>query len=65
MNVIQSVTRNGRSILLTAVLAVILIYLFSIIGFVFFRDDFLAEVEVIVSEEVKEGIAFKLFYLVI
>uniref|UniRef100_A0A6A7G5P7 Inositol 1,4,5-trisphosphate receptor n=5 Tax=Hirondellea gigas TaxID=1518452 RepID=A0A6A7G5P7_9CRUS len=39
-NVIQSVTRNGWSIILTAALALILIYLFSIIAFVFFRDDF-------------------------
>ena len=42
---IRSVTKNGRSILLTAVLAVILIYLFSIVGFTFFRDDFLIEIE--------------------
>ena len=44
-NVIRSVTRNGRSIIMTALLAVILIYLFSIIGYLFFRDDFLLEVE--------------------
>jgi inositol 1,4,5-triphosphate receptor type 1 len=44
-NVIRSVTRNGRSILLTALLALILIYSFSIIGFLFFRDDFLVETE--------------------
>lgn len=44
-NVIRSVTKNGRSIILTAVLAVILIYLFSIIGFVFFQDDFQLEVD--------------------
>ena len=45
LNVIRSVTKNGRSILLTAVLAVILIYLFSIVGFIFFKDDFLLEVD--------------------
>ncbi|ESN92215.1 hypothetical protein HELRODRAFT_194356 [Helobdella robusta] len=45
LNVIRSVTKNGRSILLTAVLAVILIYLFSIVGFTFFRDDFLIEID--------------------
>lgn len=44
-NVIRSVTRNGRSILLTALLALILIYSFSIVGFLFFRDDFLVETE--------------------
>ncbi|KAI0235730.1 Inositol 1,4,5-trisphosphate receptor type 1 [Lamellibrachia satsuma] len=45
LNVIRSVTKNGRSILLTTVLAVILIYLFSIVGFIFFKDDFLIEVD--------------------
>ncbi|XP_055999570.1 inositol 1,4,5-trisphosphate receptor type 1-like isoform X4 [Ostrea edulis] len=44
-NVIKSVTKNGRSIILTAVLAVIIIYLFSIIGYICFQDDFLIEVE--------------------
>ena len=44
-NVIKSVTKNGRSIILTAVLAVIIIYLFSIIGYMCFQDDFLMEVE--------------------
>ena len=32
LNVMRSVTRNGRSIVLTAVLALILVYMFSIIG---------------------------------
>ena len=45
INVIRSVTRNGRSILLTAVLALILVYMFSIIGYIFFKDDFLVEVD--------------------
>ena len=45
LNVIRSVTKNGRSILLTALLAVILIYLFSIVGFIAFRDDFIIEVD--------------------
>jgi len=44
-NVIKSVTRNGRSIILTAVLALILVYIFSVIGFVFFKDDFLIDVD--------------------
>lgn len=42
---IRSVTRNGRSIIFTAVLALILVYLFSIIGYVFFKDDFLVAVD--------------------
>nr|XP_014347325.1 PREDICTED: inositol 1,4,5-trisphosphate receptor type 2 [Latimeria chalumnae] len=45
LNVIKSVTRNGRSIILTAVLALILVYLFSIVGFLFFRDDFITDVD--------------------
>lgn len=45
LNVIRSVTRNGRSIILTAVLALILVYLFSIIGYMFFKDDFLVQVD--------------------
>ena len=36
LNVIRSVTRNGRSIVLTAVLALILVYMFSIIGYLSF-----------------------------
>lgn len=38
-------TRNGRSILLTALLALILVYLFSIVGFLFLKDDFILEVD--------------------
>eukprot|EP00118_Oscarella_pearsei_P014018 m.117174 g.117174 ORF g.117174 m.117174 type:complete len:2678 (+) comp37607_c0_seq1:123-8156(+) len=45
LNVIRSVTKNGRSIVLTAVLALILVYMFSIVGFVMFRDDFLIGIE--------------------
>lgn len=45
LNVIRSVTRNGRSIIFTAVLALILVYLFSIIGYIFFKDDFLVPVD--------------------
>uniref|UniRef100_A0A3Q3GY29 Ion transport domain-containing protein n=1 Tax=Labrus bergylta TaxID=56723 RepID=A0A3Q3GY29_9LABR len=45
LNVIKSVTRNGRSIILTAVLAIFLVYFFSIIGFLFFKNDFRMEVD--------------------
>ena len=45
LNVIRSVTRNGRSIILTAVLALILVYMFSIIGFIFFKDDFIVSID--------------------
>lgn len=42
---IKSVTRNGRSILLTALLALILVYLFSIVGFLCLKEDFIMEVD--------------------
>ena len=45
LNVMKSVTRNGRSILLTAVFAIILVYMFSIVGYMFFRDDFIMDTE--------------------
>ncbi|KAF5282120.1 hypothetical protein FQA39_LY17676 [Lamprigera yunnana] len=54
LNVIRSVTRNGRSIILTAVLAIILVYMFSIIGFMFFKDDFLVSVDEVASEVMYE-----------
>lgn len=40
-------TRNGRSILLTALLALILVYLFSIVGFLCLKDDFIMEVDLL------------------
>jgi inositol 1,4,5-triphosphate receptor type 1 len=43
--VIRSVTRNGRSIVLTAMFASILVYLFSIIGYLFFNDQCIVEIE--------------------
>lgn len=59
LNVIRSVTRNGRSIILTAVLALILVYMFSIIGYIFFKDDFLVPVDdEIVPESVSDAKAF-------
>ncbi|KAK3699926.1 hypothetical protein QZH41_016593, partial [Actinostola sp. cb2023] len=45
LNVIRSVTRNGRSIILTAVLALILVYMFSLVAFLFLKDDFLVETD--------------------
>ncbi|KAH7730957.1 ITR-1 protein [Aphelenchoides avenae] len=44
-NVIRSVTRNWQSIILTGLLGLILVYHFSIIGFVFFQKDFALEIE--------------------
>ncbi|RXN10998.1 inositol 1,4,5-trisphosphate receptor type 2 [Labeo rohita] len=58
LNVMRSVTKNGRSIFLTAVLAIILVYLFSIVGFLFFKDDFLMEVDrlpALMEEEDEDG----------
>jgi hypothetical protein len=40
LNVIRSVTQNGRSIVLTAVLALILVFMFSIIGYFSFMSLF-------------------------
>lgn len=45
LNVIRSVTRNGRSIILTAMLALILVYMFSLVAFLFLKDDFLVETD--------------------
>eukprot|EP01061_Rhynchopus_euleeides_P047402 TRINITY_DN9485_c2_g1_i1.p1 TRINITY_DN9485_c2_g1~~TRINITY_DN9485_c2_g1_i1.p1 ORF type:complete len:443 (+),score=233.20 TRINITY_DN9485_c2_g1_i1:103-1431(+) len=39
-NVIKAVTKNGRSLLLTVLLGTIIIYLFSVVGFVLFRESF-------------------------
>ena len=50
LNVINSVTKNFRSIFFTTFLAIILVYLFSIVGFVFFQDDFIIEAEGLVEE---------------
>uniref|UniRef100_A0A663MHX2 Inositol 1,4,5-trisphosphate receptor n=1 Tax=Athene cunicularia TaxID=194338 RepID=A0A663MHX2_ATHCN len=58
LNVIKSVTRNGRSIILTAVLALILVYLFSIIGFLFLKDDFIMEVDRLKIRTPVAGIVF-------
>jgi hypothetical protein len=47
LNVIRSVTRNGRSIVLTAVLALILVYMFSIIGYFSFMSLSMFHIEII------------------
>jgi len=52
LNVVKSVTRNGRSIVLTALLALVLVYLFSIVGFLFFQEDFIVETEPIRIDEI-------------
>lgn len=57
LNVIKSVTRNGRSIILTAVLALILVYMFSIIGYMFFKDDFLVSVDEEVISSIEQKVA--------
>ncbi|CAI4231953.1 unnamed protein product [Auanema sp. JU1783] len=44
-NVISSVTRNWQSIILTGLLALILVYVFSIIGYTFFQKDFALEID--------------------
>lgn len=54
-NVIRSVTRNVRSIIFTFILAVILVYFFSIVGFMFLQDDFLIEVSPVYSSQYCEA----------
>ncbi|XP_058230096.1 inositol 1,4,5-trisphosphate receptor type 1 isoform X9 [Hemibagrus wyckioides] len=54
LNVIKSVTRNGRSIVLTAVLALILVYLFSIVGYIIFKDDFILNVDRIPNKTLEQ-----------
>ncbi|XP_068602386.1 inositol 1,4,5-trisphosphate-gated calcium channel ITPR3 [Brachionichthys hirsutus] len=54
-NVIKSVTRNGRSILLTALLALILVYLFSIVGFLCLKEDFIMEVDLLSGPQQNEA----------
>lgn len=63
LNVIKSVTRNGRSIVLTAVLALILVYLFSIVGYIFFKDDFILEVDRVPNTTLSEDRLVSLMFL--
>uniref|UniRef100_A0A674EWP6 Inositol 1,4,5-trisphosphate receptor n=1 Tax=Salmo trutta TaxID=8032 RepID=A0A674EWP6_SALTR len=58
LNVVKSVTRNGRSIVLTAVLALILVYLFSIVGFLFLKDDFRMDVQRLPGRHTPHGCMF-------
>lgn len=64
-NVIKSVTRNGRSILLTALLALILVYLFSIVGFLFLKDDFILEVDRLPDSKAQGKLSHGLLSLVL
>uniref|UniRef100_A0A8C2WA28 Inositol 1,4,5-trisphosphate receptor n=1 Tax=Cyclopterus lumpus TaxID=8103 RepID=A0A8C2WA28_CYCLU len=62
-NVIKSVTRNGRSILLTALLALILVYLFSIVGFLCLKEDFIMEVDPLRPvEKYSDGVLLYKYY---
>ena len=59
LNVMKSVTKNAKSILLTAVFAMILVYIFAFVGFIFFRDDFVIEAETLAEIETKSPSAEK------
>ncbi|KAK0400335.1 hypothetical protein QR680_003453 [Steinernema hermaphroditum] len=50
-NVIRSVTRNWQSIILTGLLALILVFHFSIIGYLFFQRDFRMSVDKLADDE--------------
>ncbi|XP_065219577.1 inositol 1,4,5-trisphosphate receptor [Planococcus citri] len=54
LNVINSVTRNGLSIIYTAFLALILVYIFSFVGYLFFKNDFLIDVDEMVVPEIEQ-----------
>lgn len=41
--VIRAVTLNGRSIILTALLTFVVVYLYAILGFLFFRNQFIQD----------------------
>ncbi|KAK4470965.1 hypothetical protein MN116_006470 [Schistosoma mekongi] len=45
LNVVRSVTKNGRSIFLTGILALIIIYLYAIVGYAYFQNDFTIEID--------------------
>lgn len=73
-NVIQCVIRNAKSVILTALLAVIIIYLFAICGYIFLKDDFVlgvspkAENQLIPlddSSEVRERVCDTLLFCII
>ncbi|KAH9582493.1 hypothetical protein MS3_00007235 [Schistosoma haematobium] len=56
LNVVRSVTKNGRSIFLTGILALIIIYLYSIIGYAYFQNDFTIEIDVTNDNETVDSI---------
>ena len=39
--VLKAVTLNGRAILVTGVFGLIIIYIYAIVGFALFKDDFI------------------------
>jgi len=59
-NVISSVTRNGKSLLLTATLMMIIIYLFTVIGFHLFPEDFSDDAGVRYCTSMSQCLAFTL-----
>ena len=59
-SVIQAVTVNGRSLLVTALLCFIIVYLYSIIGFVLFPDDFRTTEGDLQCETITECLVFVL-----
>lgn len=45
--VLQSVTRNGRQLLMTALLMSVLVYIYAIVGFIFFRQTYVVSAAVV------------------
>ena len=56
---IQCVVRNAKSVILTAVFAVIIIYLFAICGYLFIQDDFLMQVKTLEIEDQNVNLTLK------
>jgi hypothetical protein len=62
-NVISSVTRNWQSIVLTAILALIIIYHYAIIGYLAFQQHFVFEQDNNNGDDDKIGyVLFVIFY---
>uniref|UniRef100_A0A183D2K4 Ion_trans domain-containing protein n=1 Tax=Gongylonema pulchrum TaxID=637853 RepID=A0A183D2K4_9BILA len=56
-SVIRSVTRNWQSIIMTGLLALILVYVFSIVGYLYFQRDFQLEVDELDDTQDNDGVA--------
>ncbi|XP_075257500.1 ryanodine receptor 2-like isoform X3 [Convolutriloba macropyga] len=56
--ILRSVTHNGKQLVLTALLTSIVIYLYTVVAFNFFRDSYIEEAENAVSDVIAPTIGF-------